>query len=138
MREFSGASQDLRALTFSPDGARIVAGDYTSVVIWRTDGKGLPERHEVHGGRVQSANWSADGSTLATLGRDGGVVLLDMTGRRRVGAVLTDALPTRPNTLWPTPQAIVVGQVDGRVLFVDPADGTIVPAEERWRRNQRR
>ena len=131
VRELSGASREVRALTFSPDGQRIVAADYSSIVIWRTDGSGLPERHEVHGGRVESANWSADGSTLVTLGTDGGVVLLDMTGRRRVGAVLTDALEATTNTLWPTPDAIVVGQVDGRLVFVDPADGTTVPAEER-------
>ena len=131
MRELSGASREVRALTFSPDGQRIVAADYSSVVIWRTDGSGLPERHEVHGGRVEAANWSADGSTLVTLGRDGGVVLLDMTGQRRVGAVLTDALGARTTTLWPTPYAIVVGQDDGRVVFIDPADGTIDPAEER-------
>ncbi len=131
VRELTGASRDLHALSFSPDGSRIVAADYASVLIWRTDGSGLPERHEVHGGRVVSADWSADGSTLATLGRDGGVVLLDMTGRRRVGAVLTDALDARTTTLWATPRAIVVGQVTGRLLFVEPADGTINPAAER-------
>ena len=60
----------------------------------------------MHGGRVEAANWSADGSTLVTLGRDGGVVLLDMTGQRRVGAVLTGALDARTLTLWPTPHAV--------------------------------
>jgi len=129
VRELNGVSRDLHALTFSPDGSRIVAADYSSVLIWRTDGSGSPERHEVHGGRVVSAEFSADGSTLATLGRDGGVVVLDMTGRRRVGAILTDAIDGRTATMWAVSGAIVVGQVDGRVLFVDPADGTLVPAE---------
>ena len=131
VRELTGASRDLHALAFSPDGSRIVAADYASVLIWRTDGSGHPERHEVHGGRVVSADWSADGSTLATLGKDGGVVLLDMTGRRRVGARLTDALDDRTTTLWATPRAIVVGQANGRLLFIEPADGTIKPAAER-------
>jgi WD40 repeat protein len=54
-----------------------------------------------------------------------------MTGRRRVGAVLTDELDARTTTLWAMPQAILVGQVNGRLLFVDPADGTVVPAQER-------
>ncbi len=129
IRELTGASRDLHALAFSPDGSRIVAGDYASVLIWRTDGSGLPERHEVHGGRVVSAEWSADGSTVATLGRDGAVVLLDMTDRRRVGAVLTNDLDARTTNLWATSQSILVGQVNGGVLFVDPVDGTIVPAE---------
>jgi DNA-binding SARP family transcriptional activator/WD40 repeat protein len=131
VRELIGASRDLHALAFSPDGSRIVAGDHASVLVWRTDGSGLPERHEVHGGRVVAAEWFADGSTLATLGRDGGVVLLDMTGRRRVGAVLTEALDARTTTLWATPRAIVVGQVDGRLQFVELADGVINPAAER-------
>jgi len=130
-KEFAGASRDLRALTFSPDGRWVVAGDYASVVVWPTDGSGLPERHEVHGGQVKSASWSADGSTLATLGRDGTVVLLDMTGRRRVGAVLTNGLEARTTTLWATSRSIVVGQVNGQVQFVDPAEGTIHPAENR-------
>ncbi len=59
VRELTGASRDLHALAFSPDGSRIVAGDYASVLIWRTDGSGLPERHEVHGGRVVAADWSS-------------------------------------------------------------------------------
>ena len=128
VREFRGAFSDLHALAFSPDGSRVVAGDYASVLIWRTDGTGTAERHEVHGGRVVSAEWSRDGSTLATLGRDGDVVLLDMTGRRRVGAVVTDALQARTTTLWATPRAVVVGQDDGGLLFVDPADGSVHPA----------
>ena len=116
---------------FSPDGTRLVAADHSSVLIWRTDITARPERHDVHGGRVSTAEWSADGGTLATLGVDGGVVLLDMTGKRRVGAVLTDALGARTTTLWATEQAIVVGQVTGRLLFVSPLDGTIEPAAER-------
>jgi WD40 repeat protein len=64
VRELTGASRDLHALAFSPDGSRIVAADYASVLIWRTDGSELPERHEVHGGRVAAADWSADGKTL--------------------------------------------------------------------------
>jgi DNA-binding SARP family transcriptional activator/WD40 repeat protein len=129
VREFTGITRDLHALAFSPDGSRIVAADYETVLIWHTDGRGLPERHDVHGGRVLSASWSADGNTLATIGRDGGVVTLDTTGRRRVGALLTDALHARTTTFWPTESAFVVGQVDGHVLFVDPTSGRIAPAE---------
>lgn len=131
VRELTGTSGDLQALAFSPDGTRLVAADHSSVLIWRTDITARPERHDVHGGRVSTAEWSADGGTLATLGVDGGVVLLDMTGKRRVGAVLTDALGARTTTLWATEQAIVVGQVTGRLLFVSPLDGTIEPAAER-------
>jgi WD40 repeat protein len=107
-----------------------VASDYSSVLVWRVHGSGRPERHDVQGGRVTAAEWSPDGATLATLGRDGAVVLLDMTGRRRVGAVLSEGLG-RTTTLWATAQAIVAGQVDGRLLFVDPRNGTLQVAAER-------
>ena len=130
VRELATASQDLHALAFSPDGSRIVAADNASVLVRRTNGGGKAERHDVHAGRVVSAEWSADGSTLATLGRDGDIVLLDMTGRRRVGSILTDALPARTTTMWPTPSAILLGQFDGTLVFVDPRDGTVQAASE--------
>ncbi len=130
VRELTGASGDLHALAFSPDGNRVAAADHSSVLVWPTHGSGRPERHEVHGGRVGAGEWSPDGATLATLGRDGAVVVLDTTGRRHVGAVLTEAL-TRTTTLWATRDAVVAGQVDGRLLFVDPASGDVQVASER-------
>ena len=130
VRELTGASGDLHALAFSPDGNRVAAADYSSVLVWPTHGSGRPERHEVHGGRVGAGEWSPDGATLATLGRDGAVVVLDTTGRRHVGAVLTEAL-SRTTTLWATRDAVVAGQVDGRLLFVDPASGDVQVASER-------
>jgi WD40 repeat protein len=129
VRELGGASRDARVLAFSPDGSRVAAADFATVLVWRTDRGGLPERYDVHGGRIVSASWSRDGSTLATGSDDGTVVLLDTTGRRRVGALLTDAIGGNTSTLWAVPGAIVVGQFDGRLLFVDPSDGTVQPAD---------
>jgi WD40 repeat protein len=129
VREFTGASGDLHALTFSPDGSSVTAADHTDVLIWPLQGGGQPERHEVHGGRVAAAAWSPDGTTLATLGSDGAVVLLDMTGRRRLGAVLTRGLG-RTTTLWATREAFLAGQVDGTLLFIDPANGAVHAASE--------
>jgi WD40 repeat protein len=130
VRELGGASRDARALAFSPDGSRIAAGDFSTVLVWRTDRSELPERYDVHGGRVLYAAWSRDGSTLATGSEDGTVIVWDTTGRHRVGAVLTDALGDNTSTLWPVPGAIVVAQVSGRLLFVDPSTGTIHPATD--------
>jgi DNA-binding SARP family transcriptional activator/WD40 repeat protein len=125
VRTYSGASRDLRALAFSPNGRQVAAADYSTVLVWRTDVTGLPERYDVQGGRAVSAEWSPDGATLATLGADGGVVTLDMTGRHRLGAVITDALNGDAATVWPMRQSIVVGQFDGGLLFVDPVSGGI-------------
>jgi len=125
LRQLGGGDRDVRVLAFSPDGSRLVAGDFTTVLVWRNDRAGLPEKYEAHDGRVLSADWSADGSTLATAGEGGTVILWDTTGRRRAGAVLTNGLAEDASTVWPVPGAIVVGQANGRVLFVNPADGTI-------------
>jgi WD40 repeat protein/DNA-binding SARP family transcriptional activator len=124
-RELGGASRDARVLAFSPDGSQVAGGDFATVLVWRTDRRGLPERYDAHGGRVVSATWSRDGSTLGTGSEDGTVVLWDTTGRQRVGAVLTDALGGDTSTLWAMPRAIVVAQFDGGLLFIDPATSTV-------------
>jgi DNA-binding SARP family transcriptional activator/WD40 repeat protein len=129
LRELGGAFRDPRPLAFSPDGREVVAGDFDTLLVWRTDRGGLPERHDVFGGRITFATWSGDGSTLAAGGLGGTAVLLDRTGRRRVGAVVTRALGDDTSTLWAVPGAIVAGQVGGKVAFVDPATGAVHPVD---------
>jgi DNA-binding SARP family transcriptional activator/WD40 repeat protein len=124
-QELAGAFRDPDPLAFSPDGRQVVAGDYDSLLVWHVGRDALPERYDVFGGVVRFATWSADGSTLAGGGRGGAVVLLDTTGRRHVGAVITDALGGDTSTLWTVPGAIVVGQAGGKVLFVDPSERTV-------------
>jgi WD40 repeat protein len=124
LRELGGAFRDPHPLAFSPDGHQLVAGDFDTLLVWHTDRDGLPERHDVFGGRIAFATWSADGGTLAA-GSGSSVVLLDATGRHRVGAVITDAIGEDTSTLWAVPGAIIVGQGGGRLLFVDPATGKI-------------
>jgi WD40 repeat protein len=99
LRALGGAFREPRPLAFSPDGHEIVAADFDSLLMWRTDRDGLPERHDVFGGRIDLATWSADGATLAAGGFDGNVVLLDTTGRGRIGAVVPDALGGDTSTL---------------------------------------
>jgi WD40 repeat protein len=121
-----GTFRDPHPLAFSPDGREVVAGAVDSLLVWRVGRAGLPERHDVFGGPITFATWSRDGSTLAAGGGRGGtVVLLDRTGRRRVGAIVTDGLRDRTTTLWAGPAAIVVGQVGGKVAFVNPSNGAV-------------
>ena len=129
VRALGGPTRDPRVLGFSPDGRRIAVGDANSVLVWRTDASGFPQRYESHGGRVLSAAWSADGATLVTGAEDGTLIEWDTTGRRHLGAVLNDDLGDDTGTLWATPEAIVVGQQSGRLLFVDPADGSLHPGD---------
>jgi WD40 repeat protein len=132
VRELGGTSRDARAaLAFSPDGSQVAAGDFATVLVWRTDGTGLPARYDAHGGRVRSAVWSRDGSTLATGSDDNTVILWDTAGGRRFGAVITDRLGGDATTLWAMPSAIAAGQFSGRLIFIDPADGTVHRAAAR-------
>jgi DNA-binding SARP family transcriptional activator/WD40 repeat protein len=127
VRTLGGPTRDPRVLGFSPDGHQIAVGDSNSILVWRTDAPGFPQRYEAHGGRVLSAAWSADSATLVTGAEDGTVIEWDTTGRHNVGAVLNDDLRDDTSTLWATPGAIIVGQFGGRLLFVDPADGSLHP-----------
>jgi WD40 repeat protein len=112
-------------VAFSPDGRELVAGDVDGLLVWRVGRDEPLERHDVFGGPIGFRDWSRDGSTLAAGGGPGGtVVLLDMTGRRRVGAVVTDALGEDTSTLCAVAGAIVVGQW-GKVVFVDPSSGAV-------------
>jgi DNA-binding SARP family transcriptional activator/WD40 repeat protein len=129
VRAIGGPTRDPRVLGFSPDGRRIAVGDANTVLVWRTDTSGFPQRYEAHSGRVVSAAWSADGATLVTAAEDGTVIEWDTTGRRHGGAVLNDNLRDDTSTLWATPEAIVIGQFAGRLLFVDPADGSLHPGD---------
>ena len=91
-----------RVLGFSPDGHRIAVGDANTVLVWRTDAPGFPQRYEAHGGRVLYAAWSADGTALVTGAEDGTVIEWDTTGRHHVGAVLNDDLAAGTEPLGDT------------------------------------
>ena len=131
VRELGGAARPMRVLAFSRDGRRVAAADTGSVLVWRTDRVAPAEHLDAHGGQVRSASWSPDGTTLASASEDGTVILWDVGGRgRRLGAVLTDALPDRANRLWPVHGLVVVGQFDGGLTLVDPRDGTLTRARQ--------
>jgi WD40 repeat protein len=131
VRELGGATRPMRVLAFSRDGRRVAAADTASVLVWRTDRIAPAEHLDAHGGQVRSASWSPDGTTLASASEDGTVILWDVAGQERSGgAVVTEALPDRTNTLWPVHGSVVVGQFDGGLTLVDPHDGALTRAKE--------
>ena len=124
-RTLPGGSRNPLALAFSPDGRRLAGADEDVVLVWRLDTEGLPERLVGHGGRVMTAAWSPDGTSLATGATDQTVMRWDVAGHERLGRIVTDQLAGDTSTLWPTAHGVAVGQFGGRLLLVDPNSGSV-------------
>ena len=124
-RTLPGGSRNPVALAFSPDGRRLAGADFDTVLVWRLDGDGLPQRYAGHTGQVNVAAWSPDSTALATGSADQTVLHWDIVGRDRVGRIVSDRLDGDTSTLWPTAHGVVVGQFGGRLLMVDATSGEI-------------
>jgi DNA-binding SARP family transcriptional activator/WD40 repeat protein len=120
-----GAAEGAVPLAFSADGRFLAGADASSVQLWEVGSGEAPRRFAGQGGLVNSAAFSHDGTSVVTGSDDGTLVVWDLSDRRRVGAVLTRALPDQPTTVWPVTDQVVIGQSSGEVLFVDRRDGTI-------------
>ncbi|MDX2948172.1 WD40 repeat domain-containing protein [Streptomyces caniscabiei] len=76
-----GHGQDINAVTWSPDGARLATGsDDGTIRVWNTERSADPVVLTPGGGghRVQSVAWSPDGKHLASGSRDGTATVWDV------------------------------------------------------------
>lgn len=120
------------AVSFSPDGGRLLVGGYHEVLVFDVAEGRIVERLGNVGQRVTAIRFLADGKTIAVgggePGREGDVRLLDAeTGRlqkvlARAGDVVCDV------AVRPTGGAIAVGGADGVLRVIDPSSGAEVRA----------
>ncbi|KAG8894128.1 hypothetical protein FRC00_009476, partial [Tulasnella sp. 408] len=68
---FNEEEAAIQALTFSPNGALLVAGLHDGTIrIWETRGLSLIQNLELHLGAVKSLVFSGDGAQLISCGED--------------------------------------------------------------------
>jgi WD40 repeat protein len=127
-RVLGGTTKNGSVLAFSPDGLQVAGRDASTVLVWHLDGAPLPERYDGHGGRVNTAAFTRDGTSLVTTGDDDAMIVWDLSGAQRVGRVLTRSLGASTSSLWAVGSEIAVGQSTGSLVFVDPATGAVSPA----------
>lgn len=73
------ADRGITTLTLSDNGQRLAVGtDDGYVEVWEVRGFELASRTQTHVGRVISVALNADGSRVASLGRDGAIVVADI------------------------------------------------------------
>jgi WD40 repeat protein/energy-coupling factor transporter ATP-binding protein EcfA2 len=153
------AGHDVSALAYSPDGKLVASGDTKGVVsITRVDdGSELLPPAAAHRSKVNAVAFSPRGSTLASVGDDGHLLLWDVRSGVRLGeplgpgekTALTDVVfsPSGStvaatsangvlmwdNVLWGPPDAIVkhICAVVGRDLGLDEWRSLLLPGKPR-------
>jgi WD40 repeat protein len=129
VRRIGRPGAPVRAVSFSPDGSKVVSGNQEgTVTVFRiADGSELATMHG-HTAEIFSVNFSPDGSRIVTAGNDGMILIWDASTFEQLLAL--------------EPQASYVHSVqfspDGTMLAAACGDGTVriwdsVPAAERWR-----
>ena len=103
-----------RALSFSPDGEILATGGDDTIRLWDVRTGALLWKFEGHIRGVWSAEFAADGNTLASLSTSGMVLLWDL----RLGTMWGDIKRTR----------VVVGRT-GRFSEPAPTSAVVMPAE---------
>jgi WD40 repeat protein/DNA-binding SARP family transcriptional activator len=122
---------DGRPLAFSPDGSLLATYDDGLVVVWDVASGAVVRAYAGHIGAVIAGAWSPDGRTLYTGGLDRQLLAWDIAGDHSLVRMVPLGENVEVSTVWATPDAVVLGTADGRMLFVHRPDGTITRPSQR-------
>jgi WD40 repeat protein len=124
-----GALSDLVSLTWSPDGARVVAAGTGAIQTWRADsGQPVGPPSNLKSSKPASLEWSPTESVVATVADDGAIVLLNAETNQETkelrGQNGTTVLAWSQGGPW-----LVSGSTDGSVWLWDVAAGVPIGPE---------
>jgi WD40 repeat protein len=125
MEIYKAVSGEIRGLTFSPDGKRIVIeGSDGAPKIWNINSAEMPATVTGHDGPVRSLSFSPNGKLIGTAGVDGKAKLVSSDGRvitlKGHKAALTDIAFHPNDTLAAT------SSMDGTVRLWNVSNGQLV------------
>ena len=128
----------VRALAISPDGKRLAAGDDSGTVhLFELPGGKPAGNLTGHSDWILALAFSPDGTRLVSGGHDGQVLLWDAPGAKKLLALQFRPAPpaNTPPTLVvpitalafrPGAKMVAVGDANGQIYLVNPADGKLV------------
>lgn len=113
----------MRAADFSPDGKWLAAGDYGGITsIWDTKTWERVAEPKLQESWTTGIAFSPDGKTIATVGRDGTVVLVDWKSNEELWRKETDGVATTTK-FTPDGKALAVSFSNSRVEFLNVRNG---------------
>ena len=90
LKRFKGVTNEIYTAVFLPDDETVATNDGKQIVLWNS-ATGAVHRLQGHADTVVCLDISPDGSTLASGGRDGKLMLWDVRTTERIGPLLDDA-----------------------------------------------
>jgi hypothetical protein len=126
LRRFTGATEKVLSLVYSPDGRLVLTGARTgAAILWdAAEGREL-YRFEGHIGVVRGVGFSPDARIALTGGDDGTVRLWDV----RVGVELkrlADQLPKVKSVAFSPLGHVLLGGAGGQIRLWNPGSGAVV------------
>jgi len=127
LREWTGHSDEVLALDFSPDGRWLASGGAGGVVrIWDAAGGTQLDEMTDHTGRVWAVAFSADGQRLASAGGDGTVKIWN-TGTARLEWSLTGHVQVIWSVAFSPVNSWLASAGDGQLVRIwDASTGALV------------
>lgn len=115
---FEGYEQVVQSLALSPDGKRLLLGNYDgSIMVWDFEKQALlPLRLEAHAGTVDSLAYSPEGSQFASTSPDQTLRLWDADRFEQIGD---------PFAAWDSPIQDLAYSSDGKMIATANTDGSI-------------
>jgi WD40 repeat protein/serine/threonine protein kinase/tetratricopeptide (TPR) repeat protein len=124
--DFADGGGSVSQLHFHRDGKYLAAANHTRVRLWNISGTEECALLAGHSGGVTAAEFSPDGSLLATCGKDRTVTIWDRATGQSVQVLRDFSAYVQTIAFHPSGRLLATGDYAGRVLIWDWESGRIV------------